>query len=138
MKLNTKTKTLNMYDSESKGNVIIFRFKTSDYTLEELKAIFSNKEDIVTLYKLTDDGIFVTTFDNYTEIISVATSKITITDYIDNSIVVDGTETTVQVPAEKEIPMYEFYLRYVDPLKAIVDQNRADIDFLALMTGNEL
>lgn len=144
MKLITATKTLKLQNSykDQENNIMFFDFFTTDYSLDELKTIFSIKDDISVLYKFTDSDVLIAELVNFTELVMSGTKTILIVENESRTIQVENngeiTETIVDVPVEKECEVFTIGLKYHDPIIDIIKQNRADIDYLALMTETDL
>lgn len=147
MKLNIKNRTLKLYDSFKQpvrgDNIVEFRFLASDYTLEDLQLIFAEKAAIKTMYKLTDDNKLIVAYNNYTELIGTGTEIIEVTENVEQVIQIENengemVDTTIYNPVTTNYDIHVIKMRYHDPVEDIVEQNRADIDYIALMTGTDL
>lgn len=147
MKLNTKNRTLKLYDSckqpISGDNIVEIRFRASDYTLEDLQLIFTDKAATKTMYKLTDDNKLIVAYNDYTELIGTGTENIEITENVEQVIQIENengemVDTIIYTPVATNYDIHVIKMRYHDPVEDIVEQNRADIDYIALMTGTDL
>lgn len=147
MKLNTKNRTLKLYDSFKQpvrsDNIVEFRFLASDYTLEDLQLIFTDKAAIKTMYKLTDDNKLIVAYNDYTEMIGTGTETIEITESVEQVIQIENengemVDTIIYTPVPTNYDIHVIKVRYHNPVEDIVEQNRADIDYIALMTGTDL
>lgn len=147
MKLNTKNRTLKLFDSVKQiangDNTIDFQFLATDYTIEELKAIFTNKAEVQTVHKLTDDNRLIVVIKDYTELVGTGTETILVTENVEQIIRVEDengemVDTPIFTPVATNKDIHVVTMRYRDPVKDIVGQNRADIDYIALMTGTDL
>lgn len=147
MKLNTQNRTLKLYDSikhsVSGDNIVDFQFLTTDHTLEELNNIFADKAEVKTMYKLTDSNQLIVVYNDYSELIGTGTETINITENVPQIIQVENEngemiEASITTPVIKECDIHVIKMRYHDPVKDIVEQNRADIDYIALMTSTDL
>ena len=47
-------------------------------------------------------------------------------------------DTIIYTPVATNYDIHVIKMRYHDPVEDIVEQNRADIDYIALMTGTDL
>lgn len=147
MKLNTKNRTLKLYESFKQpirgDNIVEFQFLSSDYALEELQLIFADKAAIETIYKLTDDNKLIVAYNDYTEVIGTGTETIQITENVEQVIQIENengemVDTTITTPVITNCDIHVIKMRYHNPVKDVVEQNRADIDYIALMTGTDL
>lgn len=130
-------KVIKIYDSEvnTAEKKLTIRFSPSKYTLEYIKAFFNdNREYLNEIIKTQDDGSYITTYMNYTTVLTNAAS-------INYNIVIDETksittlnendeEITTTVPSTETttIELITVILGYKDPTLAMVDKLNKQIN----------
>lgn len=126
----SNNKVFKIYDTESNSDSLTLRFSKFDYSLEEIKSFFdqSNISDTCKeIIKTNDEGTYITTFNDYTVVSSVAEVTVDVTSESTKEIAsldADGQATTATVPTSEttQVELIVVVLKYVDPTVAMVEK----------------
>lgn len=132
----TNNLTLKIFDAienKNKGTLTL-KFPVEFYSEYDIKEIFDNKkENYSNLIKSTENGTFITQFENYTkrifigtevvEVISEELKEVETTD-------VNGNSTTIFVPDSKitEVEVVVTILKYEDPTTQLIEKINQQIN----------
>lgn len=112
---------LKMYESEKTKDALTLKFLASTYTLSQLKDIFYDKDvkdRIKTIIKTTEAGDFICSFDNYTDVKSIAS--------VMTEIITEGTQEIPSLDAENK------------PISADVPKSKTEtIELIVVTIGYE-
>lgn len=125
---NTVIKILDSNENKSTGCLTI-RTLISLYSETEIKDKFDSakKDNFATMIKTTEDGVYVTEFENYTKRMSIGTELVEITTEKTKEIATTdaaGNSTTITVPdtVTEEVEVITVVLKYEDPTVKLVDK----------------
>lgn len=128
---------LKIYDSQENKSTqtLVIRINPSDYLFSDIDSLFDSltKNDLKRIIKTTPSAVHVTTYDNYTDIISRSIEKVTIPVEKQEEIPFIGesgqnTTTTITTNEPQEIELIVITLKYEDPTKVIVEQLNQQIN----------
>lgn len=123
--------TLKIFDSNENASSkkLSLKFPTEFYTVDEIKGKFDSKkkDNYSTILKTTEDGIYITEFNDYTKRISIGTEIIDISKTTTKEVVIQDEEgnpisTTVPETIVEEVEVITVVLAYEDPTAKLVDK----------------
>ncbi|EHG33518.1 hypothetical protein [Enterocloster clostridioformis] len=130
-------RVLKIYDSQENKSTqtLIIRINPSDYLFSDINNLFDNltKNDLKRIIKTTPSASYITTYENYTDIVSRSIDKVTILVKKAEEIPSfdeDGQDITASIVTNEpqEIELIVVVLKYEDPTKVIVEQLNQQIN----------
>lgn len=130
-------RVLKIYDSQENKSTqtLIIRINPSDYLFSDINSLFDNltKNDLKRIIKTTPSASYITTYENYTDIVSRSIDKVTILVEKAEEIPSfdeDGQDITASIVTNEpqEIELIVVVLKYEDPTKVIVEQLNQQIN----------
>ncbi len=128
---------LKIYDSQENKSTqtLMIRISPSDYSFSDVNNLFDSltKNDLKRIVKTTPSAVHITTYENYTDIVSRSIDKVAIlvekTEQIP-SIGEDGQDITASIITNEpqEIELIIVVLKYEDPTKVIVEELNQQIN----------
>lgn len=130
-------RVLKIYDSQENKSTqtLIIRINPSDYLFSDINNLFDNltKNDLKRIIKTTPSASYITTYENYTDIVSRSIDKVTILVEKAEEIPSfdeNGQDITASIVTNEpqEIELIVVVLKYEDPTKVIVEQLNQQIN----------